>query len=408
MKKMGFLVVLALALRIAALFILEPHIAYDKVLYFSSELDGIVSNILSGNGYVYSFLRTNYYFYGYPFYYYFLALIDLVTDNNYLAIGIFQALIAAFSVIPLFFIAEKIFNRKIAFISALLYCLHPGLVAYTAMPASLTFQICFILMIIYLMVCFEDKKWPLALAGILTGLSVLIRPTIIFFIPAFLIYLIVRKEPWRKLFLKLSIIGFFLMIVLFPWIYRGYKIYNRFIFVSLTSSESFWRGNNPIATGTGFTEDSQVFLWKAMLNEDFARKIYSLNEIGQYDFFKDATMKYIKAHPLDFFKITIRKFIYFWSFSPQTGLLYPARWLALYKMGYYFLATFFVLGVYFIFKNRQYVNMPVALLLFSVFIMISAFQSLFYVDTRHRWMLEPLLMIVSAHGIMSIFSKNAK
>lgn len=401
-KKIGFLVILVFLVRFVSIFILK---LYDLSFISFSEYDVIASNILSGKGYVYYRFNTNCYFFGpSPLYAYFLALVHLITNKNYLMLQIIQSIISAFSVIPLIFLAKKIFNEKTALIVGLLYCFHPGFIFYNIMVHEFTLTVFFILTILYLMVYYSDKRWSLVSIGILTGLGILIRVTILFVIPAFFIYLILKKERIKKIFLKLFIILLLAIIVISPWIYRGYKIYNRFIFITLSSAEHLWRGNNPLASGTSYTKDGDSILSAA--GEDFRNKLFSLNEIEQNDFFKEEAIKYIKTHPLDFFKLTFKKFIYFWSFSPQTGQLYSRSWLIIYKLLYYSLAFFFVLGVYFILKNRYYVNISILVFLFIFFMMTSFVHSLYYVETRHRWMIEPLLMIVTSYGIQKIFSKN--
>lgn len=405
MKKIGFfLVFLAYFIRVISIFILKLHIS-NNPLFFLTETDAIALSILSGKGYIYLHLNTNYYFFAYPLSAYFLAFNYLITNWNYLAILILHAGIAAVSVIPLIFIANKAFNKRTALVSGLLYCLHPGLVVFSHMlcPGFILF-VFFMLTITYLMVCLKTKKRITVAIGILTGLAVLTRPTLVFLIPAYLIYLIAEKQSLKRILFSLFVIVLLAAVIISPWVYRGYKIYNRFIFIALSGAENFWKGNNPVASGTGLTKDGQFILDVA--SEDFRNKLFSLNELGQYRLFKDEAIKYIKTHPVNFLKLTIKKFIYFWSFSPQTGLMYPKSWLFIYKILYLFFASFFIMGIYYILKNRQYVNMPIVVFLFFFFIMISLFQSLYYADIRHRWMIEPLLMIISGYGIVNTFFKD--
>jgi len=397
--KIGFFVVLAFILRIASIFILKQNINPD-----TWEYDTIVLNLLSGKGYTYGHLSSNYFFFGYPFYAYFSAPIHFITNRNYLVLEIIQALIAAFCIIPLAAIARKIFNEKVAVITSLLYSFHPGLILYTGKIHELTLVVCFVLIISYLILCTGIKKHVLVIIGILIGFGILLRPTSIFFIPSFFIYLIVKKGIGaRKAFLNSLIITLLAIIVISPWIYRGYKRYNRFIFITTSSAENFWIGNNQMASGSALTKDNKPIF--SVTDESFKNKVLSLDELGQHDFFRDESMKYIKAYPLEFFKRTIKKFTYFWWFSPQTGLRYPTSWLIIYKFLYYFLAIFFILALYFIFKNYFYINIPAVIFLCSFFLIISIVHSFYHIDGRYRWMIEPLLMIFSSYGIVALHEK---
>jgi len=400
-KKIVMLIIIAFAVRLLTIFVLQTYQAFGGDSPFArEELDRIALNIISGRGYVYPHLNTTYYFFGDPLYAYIIAFLHWITNKNYLALAIFQSIIAALSIMPLFFIANKIFDRKTAFISAWLYCLHPGLIVYAVIIGKFALMVGFLLILIYLIVCHEIKRWNLLAIGILMGLGLLLRPTLMYLIPAVFIYLLSKKEHLRDALLKLFVIILLTTLVISPRIYRGYKIYHRFIFIASTTSEILWRGNNPLTTGTGYNKDGIDIL--SSTDAAFKKKLFSLTEMGQYDFFKEEAIKYIKNHPADFLKLTLKKFIYFWSFSPTTGFMYPKHWLIIYKLWYYFLAFFFILGIYFNFKKRNYNNLPLIIFLFSFFLIFSFFQSIFYVDTRHRWLIEPLLMIFSGYGIVKV------
>ena len=394
-KKIWFFVVLAFVLRVASIFILKQHIRPDVWEY-----DTIALNLLSGKGYTYPYLSNDCFFFGYPFYAYFSAAIHFITNRNYLILEIIQALIAAFSVIPLIYVAKAVFSHKTAMIVGLLYCFHPGLIVYTGKIHELTLVISFTLILSHLIIYHESRKWHLIGIGLLTGFGILLRPTFLFFIPAFFIYLIFKRIGIKKALLNLLIVTLLTIVVISPWVYRGYKIYNRFIFITTTSGVNFWMGNNLNSSGSALTRDNKpVFL---TADEAFRARALSLGEVEQSHFFKDEAVKYIKANPSIFFKRTTEKFIYFWTFSPQTGIEYLKSWLIIYKILYYFLAVFFISGLYFIFRNYLYVNMPAVIFLFSFFLTISIVHSLYYIDIRYRWIIEPLLMVFSSYGVVCL------
>ena len=229
--------------------------------------------------------------------------------------------------------------------------------------------------------------------GLLVGAGILLRPTLVLLIFAFFLY-------FRKRLIRPIIIALVAVLVISPWIYRGYRIYNRFIFITTTSSEYLWRGNNPYASGGSLDKNGKTML--DLVPEDFRRKVMSLNEIEQYAFFKDEAIKYIKAHPLLFLKNTIKKFYYFWWFAPQTGFLYPHHWLLIYKIFYSCLGLSFIYGMYFVIKDR--IHIPDVVLILSILLMVSILHSVCYVDARHRWAFESLILIFSAYGIDNIFN----
>jgi len=329
-----------------------------------------------------------------PFYSYWSALLYFLTDKNYLIIELAQVLVAGVSVIFLMKIARKIFNARAAFICGLLYALHPGLVIYTIKLHEFIFVSAFIIFLLYLIL----NDGSAFMTGILIGLALYVRVIFAFLIPAFFIYTMIKKG-FKVSLVNTIVLALLSVIIIVPWGYRGYKAYNRFL-LRTDSAQAFWQANSPTGSGSSLTKDNRPIV--ETIPEETKKKIFSLNEIGQYDFFRAQAADYIKSRPLEFVKNTIKKFYYFWWFSPQVGLLYPLSWLLIYKVFYSFLAVTFTIGVYFIFKKRVDIDLAAIALVFSFILMIFALHSFVYVEVRHRWMIEPLLMIVSSYGIVSL------
>lgn len=294
-------------------------------------------------------------------------------------------------------IARKIFDEKTAIAAGFLYAFHPGLIVYTTKLHELTLAVFLFLALTYLLLFFQAKPRVLIAAGLLTGAGIFLRPEFLFLIPAYGIFDFLKGKKFLSSLRRVILLMIFTGMVLSPWIYRGYKIHGRFIFIHSSSAEHLWRGNNPNASGASLTQGRQPILTVAP--EDFRRHLSTLNEIEQRDFFMKEAVHFIKTHPGRFLGMTFRKFVYFWSFSPQAGLEYPRIWLILYKMLYSFLSICFIAGIYFTWRNRCQISMAPVVFLFSIFMMVSLVHSLYYVETRHRWMIEPLLMIFSAYGI---------
>jgi len=364
-KKIVFLVVFAFILRIVTVLILDRHINPEKWEY-----DFIALNILSGKGYVFNHLGTNYYLFGSsPLYVYIELLVHSLSNVNYFVLELVQTAFASIAIIPLFYLSKYIFNEKTAMISGLLYCFHPGLIVYTTKIHELHLVVFFVVFILYLLICQGHKLRYFLAAGFLIGLGVLLRPTIILIIPCYSIYLITKKEGSFKIIAKFLMMLLFVAICISPWVYRGYRIHNEFIFITTNSAEHLWRGNNPHASGMSLNSEGKDMVYLA--GEGFEKRLLSLDEIGQRNLFKSEAIKFIKGKPVLFLKNTVKKFIYFWYFSPQTGIYYPVKWLIAYKILYYFLLFFFLIGAYFIFIDKRHnINSAPIIFLFSFFIII--------------------------------------
>jgi hypothetical protein len=83
-------------------------------------------------------------------------------------------------------------------------------------------------------------------SGLLTGVAILVRPAMIFFLPLALIWLLRRRLAWAA-------VGFVAgaVLVVAPWTVRNYRSHGRFVLVASEGGVTFWTGNHPLASGEG-------------------------------------------------------------------------------------------------------------------------------------------------------------
>ena len=93
----------------------------------------------------------------------------------------------------------------------------------------------------------EKRGVAVALAaGGLTGLAILIRPVMLFFVPLALLWL----AGSRRLALALAFTAAAGAVVA-PWTVRNAIVYQRFVLVASEGGVTFWTGNHPLARGEG-------------------------------------------------------------------------------------------------------------------------------------------------------------
>jgi hypothetical protein len=191
-----------------------------------------------------------------------------------------------------------------------------------------------------------------------------------------------------------------------PWIARNFIIHRTLVAMT-ASGELFWRGNNPYATGTSLTRDGRPIFWTA--DQDLKTSISGLNELEQMRFFYKAGWSFWVHSPIAAALLYLKKLLYFFSFSPTAGLLYSAWKFHLYMLYYGICAVSALPGGYILVsreKPQPQYRCPRSLRLLPLLCIISValVQSLFYVETRHRWGVEPLILILAAAGMIRIFS----
>jgi len=371
------------------------------------EYETIANNILAGQGFIFShFGGVIYRSYCEPLYPFISAVVYFLTHHSVFALGLVQAVFSSTIAVSVYFLARSLYGQRIALLAGILIALHPGLIIYTTRQHPLTFDALFISLTLLAVVKIYNKiSWRnIVIGGLVSGLCILTRPTILSFLPLALIYIFVRKKmAWGKSIMYAVVFFAVTGSIFLPWTLRNYFVQDMFMLTRSNGPYVFWLGNNPNFSGSAMDKDGRSLFKSAP--KDFQKKIERLDEIGQNnEFLKDA-FAYIKKYPWGFIERTAKKFYYFWWFNPQVGMLYPKSWLYLYKLFYIFVLSGALVGIFIAFKERLFKYKGEAVLMIFILLSISLLQSLFYIETRHRWAVEPILLIFTAKGVYSFFSK---
>ena len=298
-------------------------------------------------------------------------------------------------------------NRWIALVAGILTVFHPAIIYYNSVNihnfnlyVPLFHTIVFVFCLIFL-----QPKWKyFIILGILGGYAVLTRGTIlpyIFF--ALLIYLIFNKINNMKcrIYQVLLVFGIIVLINT-PWTIRNYLVFNKFIFSQTTQWETFWLGNNPEASGGQLKADgTAVHNYKPPGMQ--AELDASGGEIQDGEIFKKYAFKYIKEQPWKFLYGLIRKTVLFWWFYPQTGLLYPKIYLVIYKMIYSAILILTISG--FILCQINKLWQPIMVFPILLTLGINAVHAIYVTEMRHRWTIEPVMLIFASVPIYYLAEK---
>jgi len=385
----------AVAARLAALAILG--LTPDRYEYESQAL-----SLLAGHGYVHVRFGTPHLALGPPLYGFLCAGLYRVFGHTPVPVIMIQ--ITASSLIPgvVARIAREVgLSRRPALVAGLLAIVHPGLVVYAVHklhPLSLDALFLALTVLAVLRLAPVPAPAAYARAGLVLGLATLTRATVATFaLPGALWLAWLAPAPRRRraaagiaLFLGVA------ALVVLPWTVRNYLVLGRFVFVTTDTAELFWRGNNPIATGSALLPDGRAVFLGAP--EAFRREILARDELGQVDLFRQAAREFVREHPREFVGLVIRKWVSFWWFPASAGLRYPGAWLRVYRAFYVALLAGAVLGAVAAWRHADAGGRRRLTLLLAMLACISVAQSLFYVDVRHRWGVEPLLGIFLAAG----------
>lgn len=295
--------------------------------------------------------------------------------------------------------AEAVGGPRVGAVAAVLTALHPGLLVYAAKVHQLSLD-AFLISALVMVIVRSRVPSPMSAvtAGALTGLVGLSRPTAVpFAIVAFGAWAFAGR-PRPRVFVLATIGLLVASVFLGGWVVRNWVVVG-VPTLSTGTGITLWIGFNEQATGSTMSRDGVP-----MLNSDPAmtRAIEGQSEIAQDRILTESAARYIAADPGRAIRSVGERFFIFWSFGPNAGLLYPAAWLILYVAYYAIVLMLAAYGAVSAWTRRRHWELSI---LTAALLTTALSQAIFYVDGRHRWTVEPLILVLSATGLVILVDK---
>ncbi len=396
-------------LLIAAATLVKIVVIFQQETYlepWTHEYEKVAENILRGEGYRIERFHTDHRSLGAPLYFFINTGVYWIFGHSFLAMLLVQVFLGALLGYTIYRIADALFGPACGAVACGLTVFHPGLAFYTVrqihgllLHATLIALVCWAVLRAF----DSPSRQRLWVAGLVTGLCILTRPTMTFFLPvAGLLMLYRYSAQWRELTPRIVVSLVLAGLVVLPWTVRNWQVHGRFVYITTDTGELLWRGNHSGATGAGITVKGVPSFWA--MPRDFKAKVFALNEMGQKQFFEARALEFIRNNPRWFIHFTFRKMFYFWWFHPLAGHIYPEGYLQIYQGAYVFIFSMGLLGLFVGWRRYPEARWSVLLILL-LFGVLSFSQSLFYVNIRHRWGVEALWMIFTALGVVFLWHK---
>jgi 4-amino-4-deoxy-L-arabinose transferase-like glycosyltransferase len=222
---------------------------------------------------------------------------------------------SAITCIPIFLIARKVFNERIALWSAWIWALLPWVWYWSVHWLWDTTISPFLLSVIFL-TALELETWRgwrgWAIFGALWGIAGLANPSLLAFLPACGVWI-----WWRRYHRGLrSIAGVVMasavfLVVLSPWLVRNYQVFGHFVFVRNDFGLQFRLGNSKDADGI-----SLVNLQPNMNKLEF-EKFKHMGELAYAADCQRIAMDWIREDPWRFAVVSFKRFVYYWDGMPR-------------------------------------------------------------------------------------------
>ncbi|HUA15307.1 MAG TPA: glycosyltransferase family 39 protein [Verrucomicrobiae bacterium] len=234
--------------------------------------------------------------------------------SAWMLLGI-NCVFATLTTIPIFWIAHRTFDRRVAVWSAWTWTLNPYVWYWGVHWIWDTTFTPFVLAWAFLL-ALELAEWPgvggWILFGALYGVGALANPTMLAFLPFCGLWI------WRERYQRgLASIGGVVLaslafwIVLTPWLVRNYEVFRQFVFIRDDFGLQFGLGNGPSADGM------LMPYFQPNLNLLELRKFQQMGELAYAAECKRFAFDWIRAHPGRFAVISLKRFFYYWNGVPR-------------------------------------------------------------------------------------------
>lgn len=419
----GLVVVMILAflIRLGVVFALEmPGFSYG-------ENSAVAVNMFEGKGYTYSFygLRPDNPLQSFvpPLYTWIVWFCLVFFKDATHALGVIHAILSAMSLPLILFLAYKLSDDKIiASLTMVCVAFYPPVILSIVRPHTLTLNIFLVALLLAISVKLyeqQDILWSIVF-GLTFGLALHSRPMLAIFFFIMMIWFYLNGVRLKKLLTIGLVVIISTIVVVIPWSIRNYNIHQEFVFFAANGGFNFWTGNNSFTTGSGhevFTDRAYEFMNQQMkadqpriqemhrypLPTGIADKIATIDEVELDRQLYQAGLEYIQQHPQEWLQLMWVKFKSFVWFRPNIGNRYNETWTIYYKYLYATLLVPFMIGVYLsISKWKKYA------LLYLLFGLYTGFYTIFQVQMRYRWEVEPHFFVFIALAIVFIAHKAMK
>lgn len=228
-----------------------------------------------------------------------------------------NSIFSALTCIPIFLIAKRCFDEKVAVWTSWTWALLPSVVYWCARWVWETSLAALLLALIFsLTLELEEKDGlkPWLQFGLLWSVAALTNTALLAFLPVSGLWIWYRRAKLGKR----SLAGVVLASTIFvasiaPWLVRNYSVFGKFIFMRSNFGAELRLGNGPGADGT----------WMDYLHP--SKNVFEMGryrELGELAYVaerKREAMAYIREDYTRFASLSLRRFIYYWDGLPKAS-----------------------------------------------------------------------------------------
>jgi len=320
-------------------------------------------------------------------------LFGIYTQSSAIVLLTFNSICSALTCIPIFLIAKRCFDQRVAVWSAWGWTLLPPIIFWTTRYVWETSLATLLLVLIILLVLAMENRDRLVLwlgFGLLWGVAALTNTALLAFLPACGMWIWSRRaKQGRPSLVGLVIASLIFAACLTPWMVRNYRVFGKFIFLRSNLGAELRLGNGPGANGT----------WMDYLHPTKNVKQLDLymqmGEIAYVAERKSQALRFIREDYSRFAGLCLKRFVYFWAGLPRQSVAQTILENSLYFLS----SVLAMLGLARALRKR----LPGAWLMFWLIMLYPLPYYMTFVLPRYRHPIEPELLVFIMYGISSVF-----
>jgi 4-amino-4-deoxy-L-arabinose transferase-like glycosyltransferase len=228
-----------------------------------------------------------------------------------------NSIFSALTCIPIFLIAKRCFNEKVAVWSSWTWALLPSVIFWCTRWVWETSLAALLLAVIFWLTLTMDETdgfKPWLQFGLLWGVAALTNTALLSFLPVSGLWVWYHRAKLGKR----SLSGVILASIIFasciaPWLIRNHHVFGQFVFIRSNFGAELRLGNGPGADGT----------WMDYLhptkNVSEMHRYQQLGELAYVAERKKEAMAYIREDYARFAGLSLKRFIYYWGGLPKTS-----------------------------------------------------------------------------------------
>ncbi len=353
-----FIVLVAFLLRIAVITIGHTYRITPRRDHFQFgwEMGRIARSIATGQGFSSpTDLSTGPSAWAPPVYPYILAgvfrLFGVYSNLSGWVILAFNSIFSALTCLTLYRIGERIYGVAVARATAWTWALFPYAIYW---PVRVVWEMslsAYLLSLAFLLTLRMADEPPRPRAwigfGVLWGLLAITNTAVLSMLPFCLLYLLWRLPRQPRQFVGVGLCILAAGLVVSPWLVRNYDVFGKFVFVRDNLALEIHMANNDRSNGLWTRGEHPGNDPEAM------RRFQQLGEIPFMQEKQQQVREFIREHPGEFLRFTLKRVLYFWVGPPQADIVAGYDLMIARHLMFILPAAFAFAGLWLTLRNRK-------------------------------------------------------